>query len=232
MTCLCIIPAKKYSSRLKNKNFKLFNKKPLIHWTIKIAKESKIFDDIIVSTDCKKIKKYAIIEGVKSPFIRPKYLSKNNSTMKSVVQHALKFQEKLGSKYKYICILQPTSPLRNVQKVRKIFNFFKNKNFDSLTTIKKLKHTSHPDFVFKKKNKLPGKIIQNIQNKGQLEFKKNYFCLDGGYLFFIKSKHLNKNILTGTVGLYEITDLEGQDIDTLDDFKIAELIHKNLNYIV
>lgn len=227
MTCLCVIPAKKNSSRLRNKNFKLFNKKPLIYWTIKIAKQSKIFDDIIVSTDCKKIKNYAINEGVKSPFIRPKHLSKSTSTMKSVVEHVLKFQNKLGFNYKYICILQPTSPLRDALKVRKIFNFFKKKNFDSLTTIKKLKHTTYPNFVFKEKNKLPRKIIQNIQNKSQIEFKNNYFCLDGGYLFLVKTKYLYKNILTGNIGLYEITELEAQDIDNLVDFKIAEAIHKN-----
>ena len=128
--------------------------------------------------------------------------------------------------------MQPTSPLRNINKIRNIFKFFKSHNFDSLTTIKKLKHISHPNFVFKDKKRISKKILQNIQDKKQLEYKKNYFCLDGGYLFLVKTKYLHKNILCGNIGLYEISDTEALDIDNLDDFKLAELIHKNLKNII
>ena len=57
---IAIIPARSGSRRIKNKNIKIFNKKPVIYWSIKAAKESKIFDRIIVSTDLKKLQKYQI----------------------------------------------------------------------------------------------------------------------------------------------------------------------------
>jgi CMP-N-acetylneuraminic acid synthetase len=228
MSCLCIIPAKKNSKRLKNKNFKLFNNKPLIYWTIKVAKESGLFQDIIVSTDSKIIKTHAIKMEVKAPFLRPKIISKKNTPMSAVIEHALNHQRKIDKTYKYVCILQPTSPIRTTSKLKKVFNFFKNNNFDSLTTVKRLKHTSFPSFVFKDKNKISKKIIKNIQNKNQFEYKNSYYCLDGGYAFFTKTNQLYKDILGGKIGFFEISEIESQDIDNLDDFKIAEAIHKNI----
>ena len=52
---VAIIPARKGSKRIKNKNIKLFNGKPIIAWSIEEAKKTKIFDEIIVTTDCEKI---------------------------------------------------------------------------------------------------------------------------------------------------------------------------------
>ena len=57
---ICVIPARSGSKRLKNKNIKFFNGKPIISYAIKIAKASKLFSRIIVSTDCKKIKRICV----------------------------------------------------------------------------------------------------------------------------------------------------------------------------
>ena len=57
MKNICIIPARKNSKRIKNKNIKLFCGKPLIYYSIDLAKKSKLFDRIIVTTDSLKIKK-------------------------------------------------------------------------------------------------------------------------------------------------------------------------------
>ena len=72
---IAIIPARSGSRRIKDKNIKIFNKKPIIYWSIKAAKESKIFDRIIVSTDSKKIAKISNRYGAETPFIRKKKIS-------------------------------------------------------------------------------------------------------------------------------------------------------------
>ena len=69
---ICVIPARSGSKRLKNKNIKSFNGKPIISYAIKIAKSSKLFSRIIVSTDCKKIKSIAEKYGAEVPFLRSK----------------------------------------------------------------------------------------------------------------------------------------------------------------
>ena len=69
---ICLIPARKGSKRIKNKNIKIFNGKPIIYYSIKAALKSKLFDKIIVTTDSVKIRKIAIEAGAEVPFLRPK----------------------------------------------------------------------------------------------------------------------------------------------------------------
>ena len=75
MRCIAIIPAKAKSSRLPDKNIKIFLKKPIIGRTIQILQKSRIFDQIIVSTDSKKIAKIAKKYGAVVPFLRPKKIA-------------------------------------------------------------------------------------------------------------------------------------------------------------
>ena len=72
MNNLCIIPARKGSKRIKNKNIVNFFGKPLIYYSIKNALNSKLFNDVIVSTDCVNIKKISEKYGASVPFLRPK----------------------------------------------------------------------------------------------------------------------------------------------------------------
>ena len=81
MSILAYIPARGGSQGIKNKNMALLKKKPLIYYTLKLAKNLKGKVYTFVSTDSLKIKKYCAKEGIKSDYIRPKKFSKNNSTM-------------------------------------------------------------------------------------------------------------------------------------------------------
>ena len=90
---LAVIPARKGSEGLKNKNFLKFNNKPLVYWTIKEALKSKHIDKIVLSSDsekiknyCKKFKRLEILE-------RPKNISKNSTSMHDLVKYILKFQK-------------------------------------------------------------------------------------------------------------------------------------------
>ena len=93
MKALCVIPARGGSKRIPLKNIKKFLGKPLIYYTIKSAKESKIFDKIIVSTDSRKIKKVSMKYGAEVPFIRPKRISGDVPT-EDVTVHAVNFFKK------------------------------------------------------------------------------------------------------------------------------------------
>lgn len=107
---IALIPAKKNSIRIKNKNIKIFNKKPIIYWTIKKAIETKIFDKIIVSTNSNKIASISKKFGAEVPFIRPKNLSKKLTPINEVVKHAIKYLEKKKIYAKNICCLFAASP--------------------------------------------------------------------------------------------------------------------------
>ena len=108
--CICIIPARGGSKRIKRKNIKEFSGKPMIYWSIDAAKKANIFDRIVVSTDCKDIADIALQGGAEIPFIRDKELADDYVGTKEVIQDAIKRIEIGGNVYQTICCLYATAP--------------------------------------------------------------------------------------------------------------------------
>ena len=100
---ICIIPARKNSKRIKNKNIINFYGKPIIYYAIKIAKKSKLFSRIVVSTDCVKIAKIARKYGAEVPFIRSKKISDDYTNTLEVVVDSIKKISSENEKY-HCCI--------------------------------------------------------------------------------------------------------------------------------
>ena len=111
MKNICIIPARKGSKRIKNKNIRFLHKKPLIYYPIKLALDSGLFDKVIVSTDSKKIKSIAENCGAVSPFIRPKELSGDFALTRDVVKHTYNFFKNNYYTPDNVCWIYPTSIL-------------------------------------------------------------------------------------------------------------------------
>ena len=144
---LAVIPARKGSQGLKNKNFLKFNNKPLIYWTIKEALKSKHIDRIVLSSDsekiknyCKKFKRLEILE-------RPKNISKNSTSMHDLMKYILKFQVKENYKYNF---LQPHL-LRTKEDIDSSCKITVKNNLDSLVSIEELSHRYFPQNLYKKK---------------------------------------------------------------------------------
>ena len=122
---IAIIPARSGSKRIKNKNTKLFLKRPLLFYSIKLALKSKIFKKVIVSTDSNRIAKLANSYGAEVPFIRPKNISDDYTITSKVLLHAVKTID--VKKIKYICRIYPTAVLlrekflkKGLKKIKKI----------------------------------------------------------------------------------------------------------------
>ena len=127
MNIVAIIPARKNSKGIKNKNIINYKGKPLIYHSIKTALKSKLIDKVIVSTDSKKYQNMSIKFGASAPFLRPKNYSRDNSLDRDFILHATRF---LISKNYYpdlIIILRPTTPNRLVKIVNKGIKLFKKK---------------------------------------------------------------------------------------------------------
>ena len=173
MKIIGIIPARGGSKGIKNKNIKIFNKKPLIYWSIKSAKESKLIDDFYVSTEDKMIKKISLKFGAKI-IDRPKNLAKDNTKTISVLKHAIKI-----TKGEAIVCLQPTSPLRPKGIIDSAIKKFKKYKVDSLATGRTLHN-----YEWGKYNNLSR---QNL---------KGWFW-DDGLLYLLSSKDILKNKWVG-----------------------------------
>ena len=145
---LIIIPARSGSKKNKNKNIRKINGKPLIYWTIKYAKKYvKKYEDIVVSSDSRIIQKVSIDEKVKF-FKRPENISGDKAQVYFAVVHALK-KIKDSKKYKFIALLQPTSPLRPKNLILDGIKILKkNKNYQNLIH---LERTYYKGLFIKKK---------------------------------------------------------------------------------
>ena len=225
---LCLIPARGGSKGIKNKNLAILKGKPLLYWTLNLAKKIKLFDKIVVSTDSKRIQNYAKKNKVESPFLRPKNISTDTTPMKNVILHTLKYYKKNNYLPTAVVLLQPTSPFRKKSTLIKACKIFIRDKLDSLFTIEKIKHTQHPDYIFHNKNNFLKNTLKKLNKKKNRQSIKDYFALDGGVIFIFKSSTIKKGLISGKLSYIEVKMPECLDIDNLDDLKFAEKININL----
>lgn len=229
LNVLAIIPARGNSKSIKNKNIISLNKQPLISYTIKAAIKSKIFRRIIVSTDSIRIKNISKKYGAEIPFMRPKKLSLDNTPTYPVIKYEYeKIKKFYNEDYDYVCVLQPTSPLRNFKHIKEAFSIISNNKIaDSLISCQKLPHNFHPQKIMELDKKKYLKIsdykkLNNINRHGY----KPYFARNGSAIYFMKPQILNKSLIGKKTILYEMDKISSLDIDDKFDLKIAETLLK------
>ncbi len=224
MKILAFIPARKGSKGIKNKNLVIFNKKPLIFSTIKFCRKLKNIT-IFVSTDSKKILNYAKSNGIKYDYIRPKKLSTDKSKIINSIFHALKWFQKRKVFFDAVMMLQPTTPIRKLNEVRKMVKIFKGKNLKSIISVTRMKE--HPyeciqargskwNFIVKKNKKKSGR---------RQDYPKNFFFIDGS-VYLAKVSFLKKYrtfYKSNYTKFFKSSQYPGIDIDETIDLRIANL---------
>ena len=144
---LALVPARKGSKGLPGKNLKLLFNKPLIAWSINTALKSKYVDDVVVSTDCNEISDISGQFGAEVPFIRPEHLCTDEAKSSDVVLHALEWLEKRNRIYDIIVLLEPTSPLREIDDIDGAIDLMEKENASSVVGVCAAE-AFHPAFLF------------------------------------------------------------------------------------
>tara|TARA_B100000745_G_scaffold166900_1_gene109228 strand:+ start:2188 stop:2904 length:717 start_codon:yes stop_codon:yes gene_type:complete len=223
---LAIIPARGGSKGIRRKNLQKLSGKPLIAHTIIAAKKTKSINKIIVSTDDKEIGKISKNNGAEVPFLRPKQISKDTSSIIEVIKHALKFlQENQSYVPDIIILLQPTSPLRTSQLITKTINTLKKSKATSVITVSKI--TKHPYASYWLKNDFLKPFEKNsAKYSRRQEFPDLFFPTGAVYTFWYDT--LKKfNSLHGPKIKPIVVHDEDIDIDNLRDLFFAEMMLKN-----
>ena len=223
---LAIIPARGGSKGIRRKNLQKLSGKPLIAHTIIAAKKTKSINKIIVSTDDKEIGKISKNNGAEVPFLRPKQISKDTSSIIEVIKHALKFlQENQSYVPDIIILLQPTSPLRTSQLITKTINTLKKSKATSVITVSKI--TKHPYAAYWLKNDFLKPFEKNsAKYSRRQEFPDLFFPTGAVYTFWYDT--LKKfNSLHGPKIKPIVVHDEDIDIDNLRDLFFAEMMLKN-----
>lgn len=141
MKNLAIIPARSGSKGLKDKNIKLMNGKPLLSYSILAARDSGVFDEIMVSTDSQKYADIAIQYGASVPFLRSVENSSDTAGSWDMVLEVLNNYKALGQEFDTVCLLQPTSPLRTGKDIFDAYKDFQDNDVDAITSVCEVDHS-------------------------------------------------------------------------------------------
>ncbi|MDB2462806.1 acylneuraminate cytidylyltransferase family protein [Algibacter sp.] len=228
MKVLGIIPARGGSKTVPGKNIKLLDGKPLIQYTIDVAKESKYISKLILSSDDDDIIKAANQLNLEVPFKRPLDLAQDNSPTLPVIQHALNFYIDKGIYFDAICLLQVTSPFKTTKFLDEAIKKFIESDVDALVSVKKVPDEYNPHWTFKVDNNDylelstgEEKIISRRQDL-PITYHRD------GILYITKTKViLEQNSIYGkTIAYIESPSNFNVNIDTMEDWEKAVAIVK------
>ena len=224
---IAVIPARGGSKRVPRKNIKLFCGQPIISWSIIAAKESKVFDKIIVSTEDAEVAEIAREWGAETPFMRPPYLADDMTGTVPVIAHAVSSCIQLGLNIDWACCIYPCSPLIRPSDLNDAMRLALNNNVDFVYPVT---HYAHP--VQRAMEMNADGSMSFLHPECELARTQDLDVLlhDAGQFYVGKSQAWldQKRMHTGGIGM-KIPNWRVVDIDTLDDWKRAELIFTNLS---
>jgi len=228
MRLLCIIPARCGSKGIPYKNIIDIGGKPLIQYTIEIAKKLKDqgkVDELIVSTDCKEVADISEKLGAKVPFLRPRNLSDDKAKSIDYILHALNFYEGIGQKYDAVIVLQPTSPLKTYNNVVGAIDVFNEYQGDSL--ISTYKEETINNLIMYHKDKNQAIPLSKGHNKGTRRQDHGAVYVRNGAIYITNTTYLKKRqrIISDVPLMYEMSKKNSINIDNYEDLdRVRELL--------
>jgi N-acylneuraminate cytidylyltransferase len=221
MKILAIIPARGGSKRIPRKNIKSFFGKPMITWPIGVALKSEIFHEVMVSTEDKEIADISKKAGAEIPFMRSVKNSGDMAGTEEVILEVLSEYKKLNRLFDFVCCIYPSTPLMTADRLVESRDKIINGKFDSLIPVVRFGHPVQ-------------RALRNKDNKVQMVWPENmdvrtqdlepYFHDAGQYYWLnVKKFEADKKIFSANSGFIELSEMEAQDIDNMEDWNLAEL---------
>ncbi|MDC1073486.1 pseudaminic acid cytidylyltransferase [Gammaproteobacteria bacterium] len=218
---VAIIPARSGSKRIPRKNVRIFHGRPIIAYTIEALLESDCFAKVVVSTDCREIAAVASEHGAEIPFIRPEALGKDDTSLESVVEHALAELESADSIIETFCVALATAPFLKAETIREGWRRLKDKRVDGV-----LSTVSFDYPIWRALRQMPNGGIEMLWSD-YMHVRSNDLeeCFhDAGQFYWLKRKAFMEHLtlLPPKLGEVRLSREFAQDIDTLDDWQYAE----------
>lgn len=223
MNILVIIPARGGSKGIPHKNVKELNGKPLICYSIDVARQLTTDENICVSTDDDVIIKVVEDYGLKVHFKRPAELATDNAGTNGVLLHALEFYEKQGRKYDVVVLLQPTSPFREAKSLKEAVSLYTS-DVDMVVSVKEA--ATNPYYNSFEEgaegllviSKGDGTIERRQDAPKVWEFNGSIYVINSTRLKEVGLSKLNR------IRKYVMDDLHSIDIDSMFDWYMAEKV--------
>lgn len=225
MKYLVVIPARGGSKGIPHKNIKPLGGKPLIYYSIDVARQFTSDENICVTTDDAEIISVVEQYGLKVPFVRPAELATDTCGSNEVIQHAYQFFSDKGINYDAIVLLQPTSPFRKVEFIEEAVALY-DENIDMVTSVRPAACNPYYDGFEEDKEGL----LQISKGDGTIARRQEApkVWQQNGSIYVINPKSLiEKGMGKFTkIKKYAMPENYSVDLDTMLDWKMAELIIK------
>lgn len=230
MNILCTICARQDSKGVKNKALKKINGKTLIEISIKQAFLSNLFDEIVVSTDSKKIQNIAIKSGAKSWFLRSKKLSNDKISKTPVIKDIFQKSEIRFKKKFDICIdLDVTSPLRKPKDIKNALKIFlKKKKTQNLFSVCEARRNPYFNMIEVKNRSIDlVKKPKNLFKVTNRQTAPQVFDMNASIYIWKRSAILKSiELFNKDTDIYIMPQSRSIDIDTDFDLKLIRLLSK------
>ena len=222
MNNLAIIPARGGSQRIPRKNVRDFLGKPIIAYSIEVALESGLFEEVMVSTNDKEIAEIAKKYGAKIPFMRSEENANDYATLSDVVEEVKESYWEKGKSFDCICCILPTAPFVTVPLLKKGLSLLSENKVDS---VRPLVRFSYP---IQRAVKMNNGIIEmfNPEHARTRTQDLEPAFHDAGQFYWMK---FDEGMRGERKMGFEVSNQLVQDIDTEEDWKIAEFKYKYFN---
>jgi len=222
MRLLAVIPARGGSKGVPRKNIRPLNGRPLIAYSIAAAKSSQAVDRVVVSTDDAEIAEISRSLGAEV-IMRPAALAADDTPTRNVLEHVAKELAHEGYRADAILTLQPTSPLRLEHHIDEAAALFaSNPEADSLVSCVAVPHIFHPRSIMRQD--ATGYLVPFLdeQQPFRRQDKEPVFARNGAAIYITRTGRLKDFVFGGKLLAYMMDADASIDIDTLDDFTVAE----------
>ncbi len=223
---LVVIPARGGSKGIPYKNIKILGDKPLIQYSIDLAREIANDDMICLSTDDEKIISVCESLNLKVPFVRPPELSADNAGSYEVLLHALQYYLAKDIDVSRIILLQPTSPFRNSKQLKEALSMWKEDS-ELILSVKKTK--ANPYYLLMEEN--TEGYLEISKKAGDIKQRQNVPTVYeiNGAIYIINAQTLlkEKSLRDFKTQKYVMDEVSSVDIDEPLDWLYAETIIKN-----
>lgn len=221
MKVLAIITARGGSKRIPRKNIKEFCNKPIMAYSVEAAVESGAFDTVMISTEDEEIAQIGQKYGGEVPFYRSDETASDYATTTDVLMEVLDEYEKRGQHFDMACCIYPTAPFVTSKRLKEAVEALRASDADTLIPVVSFSYPPQRAMVIED-GVLKFKYPENLSVRSQ-DLEKHYHDAGQFYVFRTDAFRKNKNLMVGNILPMVLGEMEVQDIDTEEDWKMAEV---------
>lgn len=222
---VAVITARGGSKRIPKKNIKEFCGKPIIAYAIQAAIASNIFDEVMVSTDSEEIAKIARDYGAVVPFMRSEKNADDYATTEDVIMEVVNQYKEWGKAYAYVCCLYPTTPFITSSILKEAVKIMVQENPAVVIPVVQFSYPPQRCFVIDENGYARFKYPEYVQTRSQ-DLEKQYHDAGQFYIYHVEKLFAHNGIIEDDFKPIILPEMCVQDIDTLDDWKMAEMKYR------